>query len=198
MWAEHRNLLTHLAENTVAGALFDPRRRPADLSADLVVLHAPGLTLSDTTDTASDIAAAAVVLGTLLVGHAATFATPRFAGLLLDEAWSLVRDPRAQTAVVEALRDGRKHNTGVWIGTQSAKDFASTELRELLGQVAVFGARNLEAATSAAELGRGRPRHSRPAAHHPCRPGRCSGGTYTVGWVSWTCCCPPTRERPRR
>ena len=152
VWAEHRNLLTHLAENTVAAALFDPRRRPADLGADLVVLHAPGLSLTDTTDTAADIAAAAVVLGTLLVGHAATFASPRFAGLLLDEAWSLVRDPRAQTAVVEALRDGRKHNTGVWIGTQSARDFASTELRELLGQVAVFGAGNLEAAVAAAEL----------------------------------------------
>ena len=152
VWAEHRNLLTHLAENTVAGALFDPRCRPADLTADLVVLHAPGLTLADTTDTASDIAAAAVVMGTLLVGHAATFAHPRFAGLLLDEAWSLVKDPRAQAAVVDALRDGRKHNTGVWIGTQSASDFATTELRELLGQVAVFGARNLEAATAAARL----------------------------------------------
>ncbi|MDE0374494.1 MAG: ATP-binding protein [bacterium] len=152
VWSEHRNLIAHLAENTVAGALFDPRRRPADLSADLVVLHAPGLALADTTDTAADIAAAAVVLGTLLVGHAATFAHPRFAALLLDEAWSLVRDPKAQASVVEALRDGRKHNTGVWIGTQSANDFASTELRELLGQVAVFRSRNPEAATAAAAL----------------------------------------------
>ena len=152
VWAEHRNLITHLAENTVAGALFDPRRRPADLAADLVVLHAPGLALADTTDTAADIAAAAVVMGTLLVGHAATFAHPRFAALLLDEAWSLVRDQRAQASVVEALRDGRKHNTAVWIGTQSANDFAATELRELLGQVAVFRTRNLEAATAAAAL----------------------------------------------
>lgn len=152
VWSEHRNLITHLAENTVAGALFDPRRRPVDLSADLVVLHAPGLALADKTDTAADIAAATVVMGTLLVGHAATFAHPRFAALLLDEAWSLVRDPRAQASVIEALRDGRKHNTGVWIGTQSANDFASTELRELLGQVAVFRTRNLEAATAAAEL----------------------------------------------
>ncbi|MYB43551.1 MAG: hypothetical protein F4X74_01195 [Acidimicrobiia bacterium] len=152
VWAEHRNLITHLAKNTVAGALFDPRRRPADLSADLVVLHAPGLALADKTDTAADIAAAAVVMGTLLVGHAATFAHPRFAALLLDEAWSLVRDPKAQASVIEALRDGRKHNTGVWIGTQSANDFASTELRELLGQVAVFRTRNLEAATAAADL----------------------------------------------
>ena len=152
VWAEHRNLIRHLAEDTVAGALFDPRRRPADLSADLVVLHAPGLALADTTDTAADIASAAVMMGTLLVGHAATFAHPRFAALLLDEFWSLVRDLRAQASVIEALRDGRKHNTGVWIGTQSANDFASTELRELLGQVAVFRARNLEAATASAAL----------------------------------------------
>lgn len=153
VWAEHRNLITHLAENTVAGALFDPRRRPADLSADLVVLHAPGLVLADTTDTAADIAAAAVVLGMLLVGHAATFAHPRFSALLLDEAWSLVRDPRAQASVVEALRDGRKHNTGVWIGTQSANDFTvNAELRELLGHVAVFRVLNLEVGTEAAKL----------------------------------------------
>ena len=152
VWAKLRNLVEHMAKDTVAAALFDPDRRPVDLSADLVVLHAPGLTLADSADTLADIAAAAVVLGTLLVGHAATFASPRFAGLLLDEAWSLVKDPRAQAAVVDALRDGRKHNTGVWIGSQSATDFDAPELREMLGQLAVFGMGTIEAATAAAEL----------------------------------------------
>lgn len=152
VWANLRNLVEHLAQDTIAAALFDPERRPVDLSADLVVLHAPGLTLTESPDTAADIAAAAVVLGTLLVGHAATFAHPRFAGLLLDEAWSLVKDPRAQAAVVDALRDGRKHNTGIWVGSQSAKDFSAPELRELLGRVAVFKVGTLEAAGAAAEL----------------------------------------------
>ena len=152
VWDSLRNLTEHLAQNTVAGALFDPDRRPVNLTADLVVLHAPGLALPDTPDTAADVAATAVVLGTLLVGQASTFSAPRFSGLLLDEAWSLLKDPRAQAIIEETLRDGRKHNAGVWIGTQSANDFDAVALRELLGQVALFGVASVEAATAAANL----------------------------------------------
>ncbi|MDE0668751.1 MAG: ATP-binding protein, partial [bacterium] len=55
--------------------------------------------------------------------------------------------------VVEALRDGRKHNAGVWLATQSPQDFAvSPELAQLLGNVALFGVTTEEAAHAAAQI----------------------------------------------
>ncbi|MYB08771.1 MAG: hypothetical protein F4Y28_02170 [Acidimicrobiia bacterium] len=143
-----------LAEHPVGGALFDFNRRPANLGADLVVLWAPGLALNPQPDTPAEVAASAVVLGTMLTGRAITFASAdRFAGLLLDEAWSLLGDHRARSVVVEGLRDGRKHNAAIWLASQSPSDFAaSAELSELLGYVACFGVANEEAAEAAARL----------------------------------------------
>ena len=119
-----------------------------------MVLHAPGLVLSERPETPADVAATAVVLGTMLVARALIFADPaRFAGLLLDEAWALLPDGRARAVVTEALRDGRKHNAGVWLATQSPQDFSvSPELSQLLGNVALFGVSTEEAAFAAAEL----------------------------------------------
>ena len=143
-----------LAEHPVGGVLFDQHRRPASLSADLVVLWAPGLALNPQPDTPAEVAASAVVLGTMLTGRAITFASAdRFAGLLLDEAWSLLGDHRARSVVIEGLRDGRKHNAAIWLASQSPSDFAaSAELSELLGYVACFGVANEEAAEAAARL----------------------------------------------
>ena len=100
------------------------------------------------------MAASAAVLGMMLTGRAITFASAdRFAALLLDEAWSLLGDHRARSVIVEGLRDGRKHNAGIWLASQSPSDFAaSPELSELLGYVACFGVANEEAATAAARL----------------------------------------------
>ncbi|MDE0604078.1 MAG: ATP-binding protein [bacterium] len=143
-----------LAGHPVGGALFDEHRRPARLDADLVVLWAPGLALNPQPDTPAEVAASAVVLGTMLTGRAITFASvDRFAGLLLDEAWSLLGDHRARSVVIEGLRDGRKHNAAIWLASQSPSDFAaSAELSELLGYVACFGVANEEAAVAAARL----------------------------------------------
>ena len=153
-WRPLVSLVEVLGDDPVGGSLFDPDRPPADLSADLVVLHAPGLVLSQRPETPADVAATAVVLGTMLVARALIFADPaRFAGLLLDEAWALLPDGRARAVVTEALRDGRKHNAGVWLATQSPQDFSvSPELSQLLGNVALFGVSTEEAAAAAAEL----------------------------------------------
>ena len=143
-----------LAQHPVGGVLFDAERPPANLSADLVVLWAPGLALNPQPDTPAEVAASAAVLGMMLTGRAITFASAdRFAALLLDEAWSLLGDHRARSVVVEGLRDGRKHNAGIWLASQSPSDFAaSPELSELLGYVACFGVANEEAAAAAARL----------------------------------------------
>ena len=153
-WRGLTSLVSVLGSDPIGGSLFDPYRPPANLSADLVVLHAPGLALSSAPETPADVAATAVVLGTMLVARALIFADPaRFAGLLLDEAWALLPDNRARAVVVEALRDGRKHNAGVWLATQSPQDFAVTpELAQLLGNVALFGVTTEDAAHAAAEI----------------------------------------------
>lgn len=166
--AEYRaltSLVEVLGADPIGGSLFDPARPPANLTADLVVLHAPGLSLSEAPETPADVAATAVVLGTMLVARALVFADPgRFAALLLDEAWALLPDGRARAVVVEALRDGRKHNAGVWLATQSPQDFAiSPELSQLLGNVALFGVATEEAARAAAELAGVDPAVAAPA-----------------------------------
>lgn len=153
-WQALRSLVEVLASDPIGGSLFNPERTPANLGADLVVLHAPGLALSSAPETPADVAATAVVLGTMLVARALIFADPaRFAALLLDEAWALLPDNRARAVVVEALRDGRKHNAGVWLATQSPQDLAvSPELAQLLGNVALFGVTTEEAAHAAAQI----------------------------------------------
>ena len=153
-WAAVLDLAEVLAADKTGGALFDPERRPGNLTADLVVLWCPGLSLVSSPDTPSDVAATAVVLGTMLVARALIFASAeRYAMLLLDEAWSLFPDKRALSVVVEALRDGRKHNSAVCLATQSPSDFGiSPELAQLLGYVALFGTGNMAAAEEGAAL----------------------------------------------
>ena len=153
-WGPLVSLVEVLAHDPIGGSLFDPDRPPANLAADLVVLHAPGLVLPAEAETPADVAATAVVLGTMLVARALIFAdASRFAMLLLDEAWALLPDGRARAVVTETLRDGRKHNASVLLSTQSPQDFAVTpELSQLLGHVALFGVTTEAAAVSGCEL----------------------------------------------
>lgn len=139
-WSRVAQLVRALGEDTIGSSVFDPTRRPADLSADLVVLWAPGLALVEQPDSPSDLAASAVVLAMMLIARGMIFRdTSRFAAAVFDEAWSLLKDPRALSVVVEGLRDGRKHNAGIYLVSQSPNDFlAHDELAELLGYIAVF------------------------------------------------------------
>ena len=164
-WEPLVSLVEVLATDPIGGALFDPQRPPANLAADLVVLHAPGLVLTSEPETPADVAATAVVLGTMLVARALIFAdSSQFAALLLDEAWALLPDGRARAVVIEALRDGRKHNAAVWLCTQSPTDFeVAPELSQLLGHVALFGVATEEAAVSAALLAGLDPNLAAPA-----------------------------------
>ena len=153
-WDRIEDLIDVLASDPVGGVLFDPDRPPAALDADLVVLWAPGQTLEAEPVTPSDLAASAVVLGMTLMARTLVFRDPdRFSALLLDEAWSLIKDPRARALIFEALRDGRKHNAAVWLAAQSPTDFLEwTEMSQLLGSVAVFGVRTYEAAAAGCAL----------------------------------------------
>lgn len=152
-WSRIVDLVEVLAADQIGGALFDPRRPPADLTADLIVLHAPGLSLVETPDTPSEVAATAVVLGLMLVARAVIAPPERYGALLLDEAWSVLDDVRSRSVVVESIRDGRKHNAAVLLATQSPSDFyASAELAELLGYFAVFGVETESAGQAAAKL----------------------------------------------
>ena len=139
-WSALAALVQVLGEDTIGSALFDPRRRAADLSANIVVLWAPLLSLTETPESPADIAASAAVVGMMLVARGLIFKDPgRFAALVMDEAWSQLKDPRALGIVVEALRDGRKHNAAVWLASQSPSDFTGRpEVAELLGYVALF------------------------------------------------------------
>ena len=139
-WARVDQLVRALGEDTIGSSVFDSTRPPADLGADLVVLWAPGLALAAQPDSPSDLAASAVVLAMMLIARGMIFGdTSRFAAAVFDEAWSLLKDPRALSVVIEGLRDGRKHNAGIYLVSQSPNDFlAHDELAELLGYIAVF------------------------------------------------------------
>lgn len=153
-WVRIADLIAVMATDPIGSVLFDPKRPPARLDADLVVLAAKGLSLSDEAVTPSDLAAGAVVLGMMLLARGLVFAdVDRFSALLLDEAWALVKDPRARQLITEMLRDGRKHNAAVWMVSQSPTDFLELgQLSELFGYVALFGVENYEAAVNACAL----------------------------------------------
>ena len=153
-WGRVERIIGNLALDPVGGVLFDPEREPAHLDADLVVLWAPGLKLSDAPDTLRDIASTTVVLATAFIARGLVFAEPeRFALLLCDELWSMIDDPRFRSIIREAIRDGRKHNAAVWLITQSASDFRKyPDLGQLLGRVALFGVDSDAAALDCCEL----------------------------------------------
>ncbi len=139
-WDRIGGLVDALAEDPTGSSLFRSDRAAVDLSADLVVLWAPGLSLSERPDSPSDLAAAAVVLGMMLVTRGQMFANPnRYAVGAFDEFWSMLKDERTQSVIIEAARDGRKHNAGMLLSSQSATDLLNLPaLSELLGYVAVF------------------------------------------------------------
>ena len=123
--------------------------RPMSLDADFIVFWAPHLALPDRETLQSEHRARLMlpeeVLGQALlylvaaVGRQVVFRDPsRFGAALYDEAWALLASPHGQKLVVEGSRDGRKHNGGIWLGSQHPNDFAIPELEDLLGARFVF------------------------------------------------------------
>ena len=73
------------------------------------------------------------------VGRQVVFRDPgRFGAALYDEAWALLASPHGQKLVVEGVRDGRKHNGGIWLASQHPNDMSIPDLQDLLGARVVF------------------------------------------------------------
>ena len=114
-----------------------------DLSAsDCVILHAPSLQLPDRDTISSDyqraqmplevVAGQATVYLMAALGRSVAFGDKtRFFPMLADEAWSLRMSADGLALLLELLRDGRKHGSGLWVSSQSISDFPK-ELRDLI------------------------------------------------------------------
>jgi AAA-like domain len=131
------------------GQLAFGEGRPMSLDADFIVFWAPHLALPDRETLQSEHRSRLMlpeeVLGQALlylvaaVGRQVVFRDPsRFGAALYDEAWALLASPHGQKLVVEGSRDGRKHNGGIWLGSQHPNDFAIPELEDLLGARFLF------------------------------------------------------------
>ncbi len=55
-------------------------------------------------------------------------AAAQFKLVVLDEAWRFARDATVTAYITEALKTWRKKNAALWLATQSAEDFAQTDL----------------------------------------------------------------------
>jgi hypothetical protein len=62
--------------------------------------------------------------------------------LVIDEAWVLTGNARAQRMIEEAVRAGRKHNMAVLLISQSAFDFADERIRNCLGAILAFASQS--------------------------------------------------------
>jgi len=146
-----RGLVRRLAHyrRAAAGQLAFGSGEPLSLDADFIVFWAPNLALPDRETLESEHRSRMMlpeqVLGQALlylvaaVGRRVVFNDPRrFAAALYDEAWALLASPYGQNLLIEGVRDGRKHNGAIWLASQHPKDFAISELTDLLGSRFVF------------------------------------------------------------
>jgi hypothetical protein len=122
---------------------------PLRLDADLIVVHAPGLSLPDRDAMVNEHLAKQLlpeqILGQALlylvaaVARAITFADPtRFGATLVDEAWALTASPQGRQLLLDSIRDGRKHNAAVWLLSQHPDDLGDDALSHLLGPRVLF------------------------------------------------------------
>lgn len=62
--------------------------------------------------------------------------------LVIDEAWVLTGNARAQRMIEEAVRAGRKHNMAVLLISQSAFDFSDERIRNCLGAILAYSSQS--------------------------------------------------------
>lgn len=119
------------------------------LDADYIVFHAPDLTLPDRATLLSEhlsrqllpeqVFSQALLYLVAAVARAVTFRdTSRFAAALFDESWALTASMQGRALLLEAIRDGRKHNAAVWLLSQHPDDLGDDALAHLLGNRFVF------------------------------------------------------------
>lgn len=142
-------LLSIYQRSRLAGLVFEPGRPPADLAADLIVWHLPGLDLPSRQELLHQHLADQLLPDQLLsqallyllaaLSRQQILADPtRYGALLIDEAWALLASPQGRDLLDETIRDGRKHHAGVWLASQHAQDLAEPQLVDLLGPRFVF------------------------------------------------------------
>lgn len=116
---------------------------------DYLCFHAPGLSLPDRDATihahlAQDILPAQLIgkaivhLVTAISHHAIMAKRDRFGVHVVDEAWALTSSPAGLALLLDAVRDGRKHNAALWLLSQDPGDIGDPALAHLMGTRMVF------------------------------------------------------------
>lgn len=142
-----RKLAAH-ADQPLAQLVFGDRE-PLRLDADFICFHAPGLSLPDRDAVQREhlakqllpeqVFAQALLYLVAAVSRALVFSDPgRFGAVLIDEAWALTASPQGRQLLLDAIRDGRKHNAAVWLLSQHPDDLGDDALTDLLGMRALF------------------------------------------------------------
>ncbi|WP_336250676.1 ATP-binding protein [Stomatohabitans albus] len=116
---------------------------------DYLCFHAPGLSLPDRDSTihahlaqevlpAQIIGRAVVHLVTAMSHYAIMRNRERFGVHVVDEAWALTSSPAGLAMLLDAVRDGRKHNAALWLLSQDPADIGDDALARLMGTRVVF------------------------------------------------------------
>ena len=140
--------LTNFARNELAQLVFGDGEL-LTLDADFICFHTPGLDLPRQEDLINEhlyrqllprqIFSQALLYLVAAVARAVIFADrSRFGAALFDEAWSLTNSIQGRALVLEAIRDGRKHNAALWVLSQRRSDLGDDALAHLLGNRFVF------------------------------------------------------------
>lgn len=116
---------------------------------DYLCFHAPGLSLPDRDATihahlakevlpAQIVGRAVIHLVTAISHHAIMRNRDRFGVHVVDEAWALTSSPAGLAMLLDAVRDGRKHNAALWLLSQDPADIGDDALARLMGTRVVF------------------------------------------------------------
>jgi hypothetical protein len=121
----------------------------ASLDADYLVFHLPGLDLPDEEALRNEHLArqllpeqvfsmALLYLVAAVARHVAFSDRRRFSAILMDEAWVLTASPQGRQLLLETVREGRRHNAGLWMASQDPRDILDDRLADLMGSRFVF------------------------------------------------------------
>lgn len=134
------------AARSPLGRLAFGRGTTVSLAADYLVFHAPGLALPERDVALREhlnlpehiLSQGLLYLLAALCRHITFSDRGRFAAALFDEAWCLTASLQGRSLLLDAVRDGRKHNAAVWLVSQHPQDLGDDELAHLLGPRFVF------------------------------------------------------------
>jgi hypothetical protein len=148
-WPEANDLARKVANfaRSDLGDLAFGTGAPLALDADYIVLWTPALSLPDREQLINEYLARQLLPEQVLsqallylvaaIARMVAFNDRRYAAALFDEAWSVTASPQGKALVLEGVRDGRKHNAAIWLGSQHPDDI-DPQIGELLGSRFVF------------------------------------------------------------